>query len=309
MSNITMVMYHYVRDYKNTAYPKIKGMDIREFEQQVQYLTHNFNVIGIEDIIEAIEDKKDLPKECAVLTFDDGYSDHYEYVLPILEKYGVKGAFYIPTGVLANKKVLDVNKIHYILASANSETIYRRLVEKVKLYQDTYNLKSLETYREEFEHPNRWDTKEVIFIKRMLQRALPDEIRHKILDELFEEFIDQDEASFSEYLYMSQGQIEEMHKLGMHFGPHTHNHVWLDSLQKDKQEEELTRSIQFLNRLGIVREKMSVCYPYGGYNEDTLSVMEKLNMKIGVTVEPKVWKLNEKEKFIIPRLDCNDIRR
>lgn len=309
MSNVTMVMYHYVRDYRNTVYPEIKGMDVREFEQQVQYLTHNFNVIRIEDIIEAIEYKKELPKECAVLTFDDGYADHYEYVLPILEKYGVKGAFYVPTGVLANKKVLDVNKIHYILASAKSETIYRRLVEKVKFYQDTYNLKSLEVYREEFEYPNRWDTKEVIFIKRMLQRALPDEVRHKILDELFGEFMNQDEASFSKSLYMSQIQIEEMYKLGMHFGPHTHNHVWLDSLKKDKQEEELAISIQFLGQLGIERENMSVCYPYGGYNQDTLSIMEKLNMKLGVTVEPKVWTLNEKEKFIIPRLDCNDIGR
>ena len=30
-----IVMYHYVRDYKNTRYPYIKGLDVRDFEFQI----------------------------------------------------------------------------------------------------------------------------------------------------------------------------------------------------------------------------------------------------------------------------------
>ena len=32
MSNLTIVMYHYVRDLKNTRYPGIKGLDIDLFK-------------------------------------------------------------------------------------------------------------------------------------------------------------------------------------------------------------------------------------------------------------------------------------
>ena len=35
---VTIVMYHYVRDFQNTKYPDIKGMDVRDFEKQVQFL-------------------------------------------------------------------------------------------------------------------------------------------------------------------------------------------------------------------------------------------------------------------------------
>ena len=35
MSNITIVMYHYVRDLKNSKYPKIKGLDISFFKEEI----------------------------------------------------------------------------------------------------------------------------------------------------------------------------------------------------------------------------------------------------------------------------------
>lgn len=37
MKELTIVMYHYVRDLKNSRYPNIKGMDVGLFEQQIQF--------------------------------------------------------------------------------------------------------------------------------------------------------------------------------------------------------------------------------------------------------------------------------
>ena len=31
-------MYHYVRDIRNSLFPKIKGLDIKEFKFQINYL-------------------------------------------------------------------------------------------------------------------------------------------------------------------------------------------------------------------------------------------------------------------------------
>jgi peptidoglycan/xylan/chitin deacetylase (PgdA/CDA1 family) len=39
-----------------------------------------------------------LPPRAAVLTFDDGYADNFEYAVPLLVKYGMVGTFFVTTG-------------------------------------------------------------------------------------------------------------------------------------------------------------------------------------------------------------------
>ena len=34
---VTVVMYHYVRDLKNSRYPNIKGLDIEKFKKQIKF--------------------------------------------------------------------------------------------------------------------------------------------------------------------------------------------------------------------------------------------------------------------------------
>ena len=36
-SEVTVVMYHYIRDLKNSRYPNIKGMDIKNFKKQIKF--------------------------------------------------------------------------------------------------------------------------------------------------------------------------------------------------------------------------------------------------------------------------------
>ena len=55
---------------------------------------------------------------------------------------------------------------------------------------------------------------------------------------MFQKFVGQPEDEFSKELYLSTEQILEMQNNGMHFRPHTHDHVWLDSLSKDEQKEQ-----------------------------------------------------------------------
>ena len=71
----------------------------------------------MEDFINALKGKVDLPNNSALLTFDDGYIDHYTQVLPVLMNNKLQGSFFIPARILKENSVLDVNKIHFILES------------------------------------------------------------------------------------------------------------------------------------------------------------------------------------------------
>lgn len=51
---LAIVMYHYVRDLKNSRYPRIKGFDISEFKAQIDFFKAHFNIITMEQLIAAV---------------------------------------------------------------------------------------------------------------------------------------------------------------------------------------------------------------------------------------------------------------
>jgi peptidoglycan/xylan/chitin deacetylase (PgdA/CDA1 family) len=115
-------MYHYVRDLMNSKYPEIKGLDVKLFEEQLQFILKYFTVIRMEELIEAVErGTNHLPNNSLLLSFDDGYMDHFEHVFPVLNKLGIQGSFFPAAKAIQECRVLDVNKIHFILASVRDK--------------------------------------------------------------------------------------------------------------------------------------------------------------------------------------------
>ena len=51
--NLTVVMYHYVRDLKHSRYPAIKGLDVNLFKEQVLFLKKHYNFVTVEEVIAA----------------------------------------------------------------------------------------------------------------------------------------------------------------------------------------------------------------------------------------------------------------
>ena len=51
---------------------------------------------------------------------------------------------------------------------------------------------------------------------------------------------------------------------------------------------------------------LTMCYPYGSYDENTLSLMNKYNFKLALTTSPKVYDSFKHNIHEIPRLNTND---
>lgn len=314
MSNkLTVVMYHYVRDLKNSRYPAIKGCDVRLFREQVKYIKKHYTPVTVEEVIDANESGKALPDHAVLLTFDDAYADHFTYAFPILEHEHIQGVFFPPVKAVTEHSVLDVNKIHFILASTPLERIPQLLEElrkQIEENQKEYGLESFENYFERLAVASRFDPKEVIFVKRLLQVALPEALRKQIATNLFEKCVGMDEAMFSRELYMSIDQIKCMVDCGMHIGSHGYDHYWLGSLPKEKQEFEIAKSIEFINMVGGDVKNWTIGYPYGNYNDDTITLLKQHGCKMGFTTRVAIADLEEDGPdalYKLPRLDVNDL--
>lgn len=298
---VEFIMYHYVRDLKSSRFPKIKGLDYKEFLEQIKYLKKKYRIISIEDFINNNFSNND--KNC-VLTFDDGYIDHYEFVFPILLKNKIKGSFFSPVDTIDKNIMIDVNLIHLILASGDENKIFKRLIFYYNRMSN--NTCTIENYISSINTKSRYDTETTIIIKRLLQTKLPLEIRSKICRLLLEDFVGENEQTLAKSFYLSRKNIEEMISNGMHFGSHGKSHLWFSSLERRDQEIEIKSSINFLSSLYNKNFDLTMCYPYGDFNETTINLLREYDFKLALTTLPETYK---KEKFTmleIPRWDTND---
>ena len=169
MSKLHVVMYHYVRDLKNSRYPDIKGMDYQLFKEQIAFFKKNFNIVTMQDVITAWnkESKDDiLPPNALLLTFDDGYIDNYTVAFPILMENHIQGSFFIPGKTFNENVLLDVNKVHFLLASANIDSLVQDIFQRLNYYRVGYpELLSNELLFDTYAIANRFDNKESIFVK------------------------------------------------------------------------------------------------------------------------------------------------
>ena len=306
---LTIVMYHFVRELRHSRYPAIKGLDTERFVGQMAYIRKHYTVVRMEDVIAATRDRTvELPPRALLLTFDDGYADHFQNVYPLLDRYRLQGSFFPPARAIQERRVLDVNKIHFVLAAA---TDVSRLVEALEAHLESsrgeHALEPVAIYRERYAHANRWDTAEVIYIKRMLQKGLPETLRAEIITALFQEFVATDETAFADELYMSLEQLQCMQRHGMHIGSHSYEHAWLDTLDPSAQEREVRASLDFLRGIGADLDHWTMCYPYGAYDASLLSTLKRLGCSVGLTTDVRVADLEVDAALTLPRIDTNDL--
>ena len=308
MDKLYIAMYHYVRDLGNSRYPEIKGLDVALFKKQISFFKEKFNPVTIEDVISWYDEGKTLPNNALLLTFDDGYVDHFNTVFPILQECGIQGSFFIPGKTFSENVLLDVNKIHFVLASAKIEELYKEVLDKIDdaiRNNECPELPSREELLQKYATDERFDGKEVVFVKRMLQTLLPETIRNRIKSELFSKFVGIDEGKFARELYMNIDQIKCMKRNGMFIGLHGYDHYWLGNLPKEEMENDIAASLDALSEV-VDTDNYIMNYPYGNYNDEVLAYLRKTGCKLGMTTEVKVADVNRDDRLLLPRLDCND---
>jgi len=305
---LTIVMYHYVRDLPHTRFPEIKGLLTRHFEGQLDYIQKHYTVCSFKQILAAARGEEPLPANSCLLPFDDGVSAHYLPVFPRLMDRRITAGFYPPAKPIEEHKMLDVHKIHFILAQGHQPkeliaAIFKLLQER----RSRFPLPNDDELYKNYATAGRFDPPEVVFIKRILQKGLPEILRNELVDALFKKYVSQDEETFAAELYMDLSQLRCMAQAGMEIGGHGYRHVWLETLTEAEQKDEIDRTVQFLTKIynrSPVDWVMS--YPYGSFNETTLSILSQTSCRIGLTT--KVATVPDLSHLMqMDRLDTNDL--
>jgi peptidoglycan/xylan/chitin deacetylase (PgdA/CDA1 family) len=302
--SLNFVTYHYVRPVKKSLQPNLAALEFDEFKRQVDYFCNNFEVIAGDNLLEIINKKIITKKPKIILTFDDGYIDHYKYVFPYLRKKNISGYFYPPKKVIENKTVLDVNKIQFFLEKEQNRDKILKEIDNILLKKKNIQISDLDI--SSINLNSDYDNEKTVLIKKILQYFLPPDEKKIIIDELFGKITGENSALLAKKLYMNTNHVQEMNSENMVFGCHGDNHVWLEFLSKENQKKEILDGINFLKKINIDVKNISVCYPYGSYNDDSLEILKELKISFALTTKNgNVNSNNIANKFEYLRFDTN----
>ena len=104
---VPILMYHYVGNPPPDAdqYRTALTISTPMFRDHLRYLAQEgYSTISLYDLDAALNEGYPLPLKPIILTFDDGYIDHYESVFPALREFGFVGTFFIITSFADENK-------------------------------------------------------------------------------------------------------------------------------------------------------------------------------------------------------------
>jgi peptidoglycan/xylan/chitin deacetylase (PgdA/CDA1 family) len=299
-----IVMYHYVRDSAATPFPSVRALPPALFEQQLDWLEREHTVISLDDLDRAIQGRATLPANAVLLTFDDGFVDHYEVVFPVLRRRGIRGVFFLSQQPYDDPpRVLGVHKLHFLLARLGAEA----LAVEVKRERAPLAAAAGAGHGTVF-GSDRWERPDERSLKTLVHYELPLEEAERILDVLFARHLGS-EAAFARDLYLDESMIAEMAAAGQSFGYHTRSHRMLSRLSDAEQAKELASGVAWVAAL-TGQARVAFCYPWGGpktYTRQTVELLARCGYSVAFTSERRRADLARDGRFELPRIDTRDL--
>jgi peptidoglycan/xylan/chitin deacetylase (PgdA/CDA1 family) len=105
MKKVRILLYNQVGHYPVEAMED--GLDPESLVEQLEYLrVQGSHIVGLDEALAYMEGETNLPENSLSITFDGGYADVHTNVLPTLEKYGIKAAFFIAPSLIGNSRMI-----------------------------------------------------------------------------------------------------------------------------------------------------------------------------------------------------------
>ena len=216
--------YHVV---SNEKLPHLRHLypykNISQFLKDLDYLGRTFKPIELSDLLDFIKRGKNLKKRSLFITFDDGYSECYSIVAPILYKKGIPAAFFVCPKFIDNKEMYYKNKTSLII----NDLINRK-------GKDIENLPF-------FENRSLIESIDMVLRIRYRNRHILDEIANII-------GIDWNYYLKAKQPYLTSQQITEMINMGFSFGAHSLDHANFEDLTIEEQLFQAKSSIDFIKK-------------------------------------------------------------
>jgi peptidoglycan/xylan/chitin deacetylase (PgdA/CDA1 family) len=261
-----------------------------EFDWQMQYLSRNYRVINSHDLLAFIDSGTWPDQPCAMVTFDDGYVDNHDIVLPILKRHGLTAVIFVSTGYVGSGQTFWYDQLAYeVLHTSVSQLSLEPGGAKL-------DLGVTETQRREV-------------LDKLLRhlKAVSNDVRISTLAQWRAEMGSLVDVDLPNSLHrpMNWDEVKALSDAGIEIGSHTVSHPVLPRVTDPAQlESEMVDSKAELEaRLG--KPVLSFAYPTGGpgaYSKPVIECAERAGYRLAFTYRGGLNQRDSWHAYLVRRL-------
>ncbi|MEI7731534.1 MAG: polysaccharide deacetylase family protein [Verrucomicrobiota bacterium] len=258
---VTILLYHRIAEHDEDPWLEECGVPYTPpsiFQKHLEMLLSVKGQVLTMDELLCVPGNVSRPR--FVISFDDGFADNFTTARSILEKYGLRGLFFIATS-LPNKHRLWDHRLSWLHgqppARAKMESMLRAWLPKPMA-----------------RHNALW----------CLRHLLPPQEIERMLDTLEGEFSPFPQ-SIAEKIYGSWEQIRDTANAGHQIGAHTVHHWMRHTIGLESFRSELLASKAELEKQ-LARQVTAFSYPYNSYLFTDVELCREVGFTQIFTVDP-----------------------
>lgn len=253
--SVSVLLYH--RVLLNPQSWLHQGMGIIQFTERMKILKKQYCILSIEEARYCLI-KNTVPNRAVVLTFDDGYIEHFQIATAILSDLQLPACFFIPTDYIGTTGMWS-DKLVWVLKHWELPSLDLR-----EFHQSCFHTKT-ETQRQQ-----------VLECLKQWLKYQPKATQDAVLTHLFQmhEFPEMPRQM------MSEQELIELHQQGFTIGSHTHTHPIFSQVTLQQCQQELVTSKKILEKI-LNTPIRYFAYPNGIQNKDFEESHQVLVRKAG----------------------------
>ncbi|HEY7116916.1 MAG TPA: polysaccharide deacetylase family protein [Tepidisphaeraceae bacterium] len=249
LKHVTVLGYHRVMPLPGPEYPFNEGMvsvTPEEFARELKYFRANLDVISMSQLLDGLRDPSRLPPRPAVITFDDGYRDNFNYALPLLNEAGLPACFFVCTGLVGTRAIPWYEAWVCCLKQSRA----RRIESPFDGDDAPYDL-----------GPEHWPASFRRFRQRI--RNVPWRQMPAQLERLRELTSVNPDDLLSDPLFMSWDEVRGLASAGMDIGGHTRTHPILSRVEDPVTLRDEIGGCHGDLAIALGRPPFAFAYPWG----------------------------------------------
>lgn len=249
--------------------PKQWNATSEELAAQVALIRRHCEILAPRELEDAMSARGG---RYAVITFDDGFRDHYTHALPVLRAARVPAGFYIATGFIDAPRMLPGDEIAWMVdASGRTGTAAAALTHHLQLEL----------------------------------RAQPGDSVEEHLDALGQRLaVGRCPEAVAAATYMDWDMVRDLQGNGMEVGGHSVDHPMLGGLDPERQRWEIAESRRRLTtELGEAPQTFA--YPYGdrsSFTAATKAILREEGYRLAFSFYGGYQAARQVDPFDVPRV-------